>query len=371
MKRERREKAELSARLLTRSRPARDWPARPLARLSRPAALAVLVLLAAALGWSAMAGGSLADAAAAGPVEAAERVVTARIADRVAAGEAYHEAALAEHRAAGLAVTPILAVPLPALAYADATLGRGAMSLGLVLLLLASLFAWHRKLAGRTALAERLAAMVLLGLAGSAVFGLFASLAHELVAGLLLSLALAAHRSGFAIPALVATAAALAASVAAMPFALVWLGLAWFERRRREAWLIALLLAAFGAMAWLHAFTIMNLMPAGVASLAAEGGSASAMMLLDALARSFPFSAVPRPLVGPLAVLALLGWLALGGRLGLWAFLSLAGCAVMALLPWWPFSSRIVLLMLPFGIAGLAFAPRGLADLVRCVLRNG
>lgn len=365
MRRDRRARARLNASLLARPRPAFAWPGRPLARLPRSAALAMLALLAVALVWSAMEGGSDPVAGNEEPTGASELALQSRIAERVAAGEAYHEAALAEHRAAGRPVAPILVVPLPLLAWADAYMGRGVMSLAVVLLLIAALLAWHRTLAKRTAPAERIAALALVALAGFAAFEPLAHLVHSLVAGLLLSLALALYRPGFPIPALLATATALAVHAPALPLALAWLALALFERRRRETLLLSLLILAHAMIVWLHVFTLGELMAPGE-SLSFEGGALEkAGLLIDPLARSFPLSVVPSGLVGPLALMALLGWLGFGNRLGIWTSLSLVAFVLAAAVPTGLDSEATALLVLPFGLAGLAFVPRALADLVR------
>jgi hypothetical protein len=73
---------------------------------------------------------------------------------------------------------------------------------------------------------------------------------------------------------------------------------------------------------------------------------------------------------GPLALLPLLGWIALGGRLGLFAALWFAGFALLMALAARPDNFYWVLMVLPAYGAGLAFVPRALADLVRAILRR-
>lgn len=332
----------------------------------------MLALLALALAWSALPWpapvapsptGTRQAAAAAG--QGGDFALYARLAERVAGGENYYAAALAEHRARAYPVRPFVTVRLPTLALANARLGRGPAGLLVVALLLANLAAWHRALADRLSLPERLAIVPLAFLAGFAAFEPRAGLSHELVAGLLLSLALALYRPGLLWPALVATAAALAVRELALPFALLWLCFAWVERAWREAGALAVVIGLFAAGLALHAFMVEQFLQPGDLASPGWGGLQGPRLFLDALIRFTPLLAAPPWLAGPLALLPLVGWLGLGGRLGLFAVLWFTGFALVLALFARAENFYWVLMVLPAYAVGLALVPRALADLAR------
>ena len=302
-----------------------------------------------------------APAAATGPI--GDFALYARIAQRVADGEGYYAAALAEQRANDYPIRPFVTVRLPTLAWANARLGRGVMELVVVALLLANLFAWHRALAERVPALIRMAAIVLVFLGGSVAFEPRAGLAHELVAGLLLSLALAWSRSHALWLPLLSLAAALAVRELALPFALAWLLVALFEKRAGQVMALAVLIALFGIGLYLHYLGVeAHSLSQGRAS---PGWSAllGPRLFLHSLIRFTPLLLLPTWLAASLALLPLVGWIGLGGRIGLLAGLWFAGLAlVMALFAraenfYW------VLMVLPAYGAGLALAPLALTDL--------
>ena len=365
----RKERARVGASLRAPPRTRFTWPERPLARLPRLSALALLALVALALAWSALGTRAPADPplyrSPSTRTPIADLALHARIAERVRAGEDYYRTAPAEQRDAGEAPRSSLTVRLPTLTWLNARLGRGVMGLVAALLLIANLFAWHRALALRTTAPERIAAMPLLLLAGFAVMEPHAGLAHELVAGLLLSLSLALYRPGFAAPALLTLAAALAIRELAAPFALAWLALALVEKRWKEAGALALLLALFAAALALHRQAIAALLtPTDYAALGWSGLEGPALFT-SALAAFTPLTYLAHWLAGPSALLPLVGWIGLGGRLGALATLWFAGFALLMVLLARATDLVWVLMILPAYAAGLAFVPRALADVAR------
>ena len=349
---------------------------RSLRRLSRTGALAVLAALLAALAWSAL---TAVPAAQADPATAQARAdpqggdfaLYSRIAQRVAAGEGYYVAAMDEQQAGNYPTRPFLTVRLPTLAWANALLGQEGTSIMAITLLFAAILAWQRALADRTVLVERIGATVFIFLCGYTAFEPRAGLVHELVAGLLLSLALALYRRDRWWPSLLALGLALAVRELALPFALLWLAFAVVERRRREALAVALVIALFAVGLALHYGAVEALrLPADRTS---PGWDAlmGPQSFLHALTRLTPLLFLPAWLAAPLALLPLFGWIAVGGRLGLFAVLWFAGFAgVMAIFAraenfYW------VMLVLPAYGAGLAFVPRGLADLAAALRVRG
>lgn len=363
------------------------WDAigRPFARLPRWAAAGVLALLVAAMAWSAV---------ATAPVDTAERARIAakaqakpaaarqsdkpngdlalyeRIAARVGAGEGYYAAAMAEQRASNYPTRPFVAVRQPVLAWLQAAIGVGGVRYLEMGLVLACLWALNARLTGVVAKPERMGALVLMVLGGAAVAVPLAGLIHELWAGLWLTLALLLYRPDRWWPALLAAAAALAVRELAVPFVLLWLGFAVIARRWREAAGVAALLALFAGGMALHAFAVeAGRLPGDPAS---QGWNALAGygLPLMAVSRLTGLLLLPVSIAAPIAILPLLGWAGIGGRLGLFAALWFAGLATMIALFARPENFYWAQLALPAYGIGLAFAPRALAELARRAARQ-
>ena len=355
------------------------WEAlgRPFAHLPRWAAGLVLALLAAALGWSALVTAPAYSAerppAAAAPAThpnpqdraKGDMALYARIAARVTAGEGYYTAALAEQRASHYPTRPFVAVRLPTLARLQALIGVDGVRYVQLALVLACLWALNRREAPLAAWPERLGASALLALGGAAALHPVAGLDHDFTAGLCLTLALLLYRRNHWWPALVAAALALAVRELAAPFVLLWLVFALAEQRWREASAVAALLAVFaGGMALHFAAVEAERLPGDLAS---QGwtGMAGYRLPLTALAQLTGLRFLPVSLAAPLALLPLVGWAAMGGRIGLFAVLWFAGLFTVMALFARPENFYWVQLALPAYGIGLAFAPRGLFALFR------
>ena len=293
-----------------------------------------------------------------------------RIADRVAAGEAYHAAAMDEHRASNYPTRPFITVRQPTLAWLQALIGVGGVRYLEMGLVLACLVALNARLAGLVSLPERAAALLLMTLGGAAVSVPLAGLIHELWAGLWLTLALLIYRPERWWPALIAAAAAIAVRELAVHFVLLWLAFAIVGRRWREAAAVAGLLAVFAIGMGLHASAVESLrLPGDPASQGWDALSGYALPLL-ALARLTGLLLLPLHIAAPIAVLPLIGWLGLGGRFGLFAALWFAGLATMIALFARPENFYWAQLGLPAYGIGLAFVPRALADLTGRLARQ-
>ena len=361
------------------------WEAlgRPFTHMPRWAAALVLALmLAMALGAAAALAPGAARAPASGPAsltttsaqDAApapsatgrakgDMALYARIAERVAAGEGYHAAALAEHRASGYPTRPFVTIRLPTLAWLQAVIGVDGvrwLALTLVAGAIAALFWRAAPLAG---IEERIVAAALLAAGGGAALSPLAGYDHDFLAGVLLSLALVAYRPHRWWPALLAAAAALAVRELAAPFVVLWLGFALAEGRRREALALAALVALFAAGLAAHALAVDALRLPG--DLVSQGWDALAgyRVPLAGLAELTGLRHLPPLLAAPLAVLPLIGWAGLGGRMGLFALLWFAGLATGMALFARPQNYYWIELALPAYAIGLAFAPRALAEL--------
>lgn len=369
-------------RVKTRPSLVERWSAlgRPFEYLPRWGAAVVLALLAGALAWSAQVAAPCckatrpavtAPAAAptvSGKLAQGDMALYARIHTRMIAGEGYYTAAMAEQRASNYPTQPFVAVRLPTLAWVQSAVGTDGvrwLALGLVAACLAALN-WRPALLA--SLPERLAASVLLVLGGGAALSPVAAYDHDFIAGLLLTLALLAHRPGRWGPALLAAGAALAVRELAAPFVVLWLAFALADRRWREAAAVAALLALFVFLMWLHGHAVeAGRLPGDLAS---QGWNARTGygLPLTALGQLTGLRFLPESLAAPLALLPLVGWAAVGGRAGLFAVLWFAGLATMMALFARPANYYWAELGLPAYAIGLAFAPRGLAELVRSTI---
>jgi hypothetical protein len=332
-----------------------------------------MAALAAALIWSTFAASMLVPAA---PSQAAVQTAGAaqgegdlalyrRISERVAAGENYYVAALAEQRADGYPVRPFVTVRLPTLAWLHAALGFAGVRYLAIALAAACVLAWQRRLTGCSSLPERAAALVLL-LAGGLGAGIpQAALVHEIYAGLCLTLAAGLYRPERIWPSLIAAGLALALRELCVAFVLLWLVLALASRAKREAAAVGALLAVFAAGLYLHYLGVnAQLQPGDPASQGWNGLAGLGLPLL-AVTRLTALLALPLALAAPLALLALFGWLALGGRAGLFMSLWFAGYFTAVAVFARPENFYWMQLVLPAYLMGLAFVPRALGELVR------
>ena len=348
---------------------------RPFPHLPRWAAALALALLAATMGWSALATApgdqperasvAAAPATSPNPDDRAkgDMALYVRIAARVTAGEDYYSAALDEQRASHYPTRPFVAVRLPTLAMLQAVIGVDGVRYAQLTLVLACLWALNRRASPLAARPERLGASVLLALGGAAALNPVAGLDHDFSAGLCLTLALLLYRRNRWWPALIAAALALAVRELAAPFVLLWFAFALAEQRWREAGAVAALLALFaGGMVLHYAAVEAGRLPGGLAS---QGWDAKAgyRLPLTALAHLTGLRLLPVSLAVPLAVLPLIGWAAIGGRIGMFAVLWFGGLFTMMALFARPENFYWVQLALPAYGIGLAFAPRGLFEL--------
>lgn len=341
----------------------------PLRRLPRWGAIACLLLIAATMVWSALA---LSPAAGEGPplamAEAAagegDLALYRRIAERVTGGEDYYAAALDEHRASNYPATPFYTVRPPTLASVQEGLGLAGARMLALALLIAVILAFLWRFRGGAHPLERAAAGVLALFGGAAAITPDAGLIHELFAGLLLTLAFLLHRRAQWWPSLLLAALALAVRELAAPFVLLWLAFALAERRWKEAGALAALLALFAGAMYLHYLGVSADRLPGDGVSQGWNAMVGPALPLAALSELTILLIFPPWLAAPLAILPLIGWIGLGGRLGLFATLWFTGFFLAMALFARPENFYWVQLVLPAYLAGFAFLPRALADLV-------
>ena len=281
------------------------------------------------------------------------------VARRVRAGKSYYAAAADLHRQRRYPLKPFFAVRLPTLAWLAAGAGIGTLVVAAWGLLLAAIFAWHRRLRHQP-LAQRLAAVGLLALAGAPLISSQSVLMHELWCGLLLTVALAfdprrewGWQLGF-------VALALAIREFAAPFLALMLAAAVVDRDRKRILAVTAVAVAFAALLLLHRDMVNSV------ATPADGSSAGWLGLRGPLGfvqdlRAFSWLLlVPERIAVLLAFLPLLGWSALrrGANFALLWFLGF-GLVVAAFAR--PNNLYWIVVLLPAYFLGFALLPRFLS----------
>jgi hypothetical protein len=338
------------------------WP-----RGAARAVLAAIVLVLALAAWTALPATAPADSPgpAAAVVRDADLQLYDRIAVRVAGGDSYYRAALAEQRAASFPVRPGVAVRLPTMAYLSAVMGGEALGAMILLAALAAA-AWYVRLGEEPGGAERRIVAVALLLAGMAA-GLNSNylVLHEVWAGLLVALAIGLHRPGRWHWAWLAAAAALAIREHALPFVLLLGAMAAWRRDWRETAAWSALVVLFCAGLWLHVAQVTALLLPG--DRPADGWLALRGLrgLTSNLAATSPLQFLPMWLAAPLALLPLIGWAGWKSPLGTFAALLCAGYGLLFMIAGRDNNFYWALVVTPVWFVGLAFVPLALRSLWR------
>lgn len=233
--------------------------------LPRPAALGIFAMLAAMIFIGLLSPPSIAPPVPKGG--ATDAALYRAIADRVRHGESYEPAAVAELRARGYALKPVLVSvrpPLLTLLHAWAP-SDAAVRLLEALLGAAVIVVWTVRLKGLGPGAPWMAwtALCLFSGVGVAMAGGVASEFHEAWAGLLVAFSLAVRTERrFVFAVALGLVAALVRELA-FPYLVVMILFAAIERRRAEAIAFAAALAAaLAALAW-HAHIVAALVTIG------------------------------------------------------------------------------------------------------------
>ncbi|UVI39385.1 hypothetical protein [Qipengyuania spongiae] len=291
-----------------------------------------------------------------------------RIIARVASGEGYYTAAVAEQRASNYPVRPGLAVRLPTSALIHAAIGEDGLQAIAVLLLGATGWAWWRRLAnepGGARYRNYAAALVLLG--GSTILNRYYFVLHEFWTGMLIALSLGLHRPGRYGWALAIGALALALREHALPYVLLMAAMALWRRDWREgaAWTVLIVLFALGLSWHLQAVTALTTPadPQGPAWLVMDGmrGWLSKTVLASNL-RFLPYWAA-----GPLAVAMVFGWSGWRSPAGTTATFLLLGYALAFMLAGRANNFYWGGVIAPVMFLGLAFVPMAAVSLIRTV----
>jgi hypothetical protein len=278
-------------------------------RRARLILAATLVLITYGVVWSFTASAS--EPAKQGP-EGGDKALYGSVVDRVRRGDGYYQAVGEELLRRGYATTPFWNWRLPSLAVLLAALPATAWGKAVLVLLAAgTVVLWVVALTREE--------HVGMGMVGGAllfqtlllcVFSTF-FLHHELWAGVLIALSLAAHaldRRGLSVA---AGLGALLLRELALPYCGIMLVMAWHEKRRREAAAWVLCVVAFGLYVGAHAMTVRSVLVDG--GRAHEGWlQFGGWPFVLKTARYHPvlvaFPWWPLAMVVPLACLGLAGW---------------------------------------------------------------
>lgn len=285
----------------------------------------------------------------------------------VARGENYYEVALEGNREFNFPTKPFVTVRTPILAWGAALWGDFGWRVIAVILWGANALAWMLALKDHAAPRERQAAAALSLVMGLVAFIPEMAFSHELQGGLLVSLALALSATRWWIGALVAAVLGIAVRELAAPFLLAWAAIALIAGRRRE---LAGVLAASAIVAiglWLHAQGVAGARLASDTTSPGWLGMFGPSLPLYGIHVTTLLQALPNWVAGPLGVLPLLGWIALGGRTGALATLWFTGFMFTVAVFARQENFYWMGLFVPAYGVGLAFLPCGLNDLWRAI----
>lgn len=295
----------------------------------------------------------------------------AAIVEGVRSGGDYYTIAADAQRRNNYPVRPFVTVRLPTLALLEGHLPSRAMQILLGALCAAAFVAWAVRL--RLAFARTPPFLISLAFLAGGMLA-FAQpelfLFHEIWAGLLIALSLALWRPGrWATAALLALAAALIRETALL-YAIVMGVLALRDGRRREimAWLgvgavFAILLAA-------HAHTVAQVVGPGDPTSPGWTGLLGFGFFAKAVSMSTALALAPLWLAAPLVALALFGWASWRDPVALRAATTFAAYALLLGLFGRPDTFYWGLLAAPTILAGLAFLPDGLRDVLSAARRR-
>lgn len=290
-----------------------------------------------------------------------------RVIERIGRGENYYTAAVDEHRKADYPVRPGFAVRLPTLAYLDMLLGVPGQIAAAFALMIATLWAWWRRLEdeGASPRLRRMAAAFLF-LGASLGLNRYYFVLHELWAGMLIALAFGLHRPGRKWGASLAVAAlALAIREHALPFVLLLAAFAAWRREWKEA-------AAWGALIAVFALALaIHLHMVDALTLRSDRPSAPWLVMrglsgwLSNVALSSNLRFLPHWLAGPLIVLMVFGWAGWKSAAGAFGTLLYLGYGLAFMIAGRPDNFYWGAVIAPAMFIGLAFVPMAARGLLR------
>ena len=295
----------------------------------------------------------------------ADVVLYESIVEGVRGGGGYYEVAAEALRQGNYPLKPFVTFRLPTLAVVEAALPRRSVGVLLYLLAAATVIAWQVRLRQAFARAPPRWIAIALLLGGMAAFvqGELAAF-HEVWAGLLVALSLAARRPGRWVEAVALALAAMLIRETAALYVAVMAVLALAEGQRREAlgWVVAALVFAIVVVLHAHAVSLVvrpwDPASPGWSGMLGFGFFVKTMTLSTALALA------PQWLAALLVALALFGWAAWDSALGLRVLATLCAYALLLGVAGRTDTFYWGLMVAPTLLVGLAFAPDGVRDLL-------
>ncbi|MGE3692604.1 MAG: hypothetical protein AB7F98_14620 [Novosphingobium sp.] len=289
-----------------------------------------------------------------------------RAIERIARGENYYDFIVEEHRKANYPVRPGLAVRLPTLAYVEAWIGLPGQFAAAIALMLATIWAWWRRL-GTEPGGKRYQAIgtALIFVGTSLGLNRYFFVLHELWAGMLLALAFGLHRPGKWGWSLAAAALALAIREHSLPFVLLMAAMAFWRRDWKEgaAWsgLAAVFLAG---LAWHLGMVSAQTLPSDPLSpswLTFRGLSG----WLSNVVLSSNVRFLPHWLAGPAVILMVFGWSGWKTAAGEFGTLLFLGYGLLFMIAGRGDNFYWGAAIAPAMFLGLAFAPASANSLLR------
>ncbi|UVO49064.1 hypothetical protein M0208_00445 [Sphingomonas sp. SUN019] len=299
----------------------------------------------------------------------ADEILYETIVEGVRHGGNYYLVAADALRTGGYPMRPFVTFRLPTLATVQAGMSPVAAALLLYALAVGTLFAWYVRLGGvfqRATIHLIAVGLAAAGMASAVQVELVAF--HEIWAGLLIALSLAARRPGRWQTAVALGLAAMLIRETAALYVGIMAVLAFVEGERREAFGWVAATAVFAVAVLLHAQAVADVVrpldqaSPGWAGMLGVGFAIKALTLTTALALA------PPALAALLAGLAIVGWSAWRDPLAVRAFATL--CAYVALIALFGRTDTFywALLVAPLVPLGLVFAVDGVRDLIRAAL---
>lgn len=289
-----------------------------------------------------------------------------RAIERISNGENYYDFIVEEHRKAHYPVRPGIAVRLPTLAYIQAWIGSAAVYAAAIALMLATIWAWYRRL-GTEPGGKRYQAIgtALIFVGTSLGLNSYFFVLHELWAGMLLTLAFGLHRPGKWGWSLAAAALALAIREHSLPFVLLMAAMAFWRRDWKEGAAWSTLAALFLALLAVHlgkiAPQVLPSDPMGPSWMELRGlGGWLSNIVLSSNVRF-----LPHWLAGPVVILMVFGWSGWNTPAGAFGTLLFLGYGLLFMIAGRPDNFYWGAIIAPAMFLGLAFVPMATISLLR------
>lgn len=290
---------------------------------------------------------------------------------KMEAGAPYYQTVAEEHRIYGYPLRPFVAVRLPTLEVALSKIGLPAGTVIASILGLVALVLWRRRLVGEPGLPAyaRFGVLLMAINLGQVMSGQWV-LIHEVIAGVLIAIALALYRPEKPWAAMAAVTLALTIRETVLPVAMLFGLVALIDRNWKVAAAWVGIGAVFAGGLALHAAAVAEVVRpddiGGAGWLGMNGWNNYIGFIHNTSALRF---GAPQWVAAILTPLALLGWLAWRSRLGTLGLAVQLGYAAAFMLFARPDNDYWGMLVVPTLFIGLVFAPAALAALIDALRR--